>query len=145
MSVVTPIVDAASSPRPALGPHGLAQRVPCRICKVATGEPCVDAATTRSDPHHSRWIRYQQSIRTQPFHAIVLRDVGDDVCAGDLVTCVSDPAHHRFTIVADTLGRLANEEPVATRDVEFRGFIGDLADRRILRPGAARRAHGRTA
>ncbi|WP_226343842.1 zinc finger domain-containing protein [Agilicoccus flavus] len=145
MSVATPIVGAAPSPRLVLGPHGLAQRVPCRICGATVGQPCTADDVARDDPHHSRWIGYQKTMRTRPFLAVIVHDIDADLRAGDVVTCASAENGRDVRILGDTLGRPRRAEPVSAGDVEFRAFVGESGERRSPRPGAVRRAHARPA
>ena len=126
----------------ALGPHALAQRVPCTICRAMTGMPCVDAdGGERTDPHHSRWIRYQHLIRQRPFTAVVRRKVDDLVEVDDVLLCVATDESGRLRVLADGLGHQTRPEYIDARAVEFRSFVEESSRRHTPRRGPHPRTH----
>lgn len=134
---MTAIVDGRQSRQVALGPHDLARRVPCSICRAGTGKPCQDNdGSERNDPHHSRWIRYQHLMRQRPFTAVVREPVDEHLHLGDVLLCVATPEARTLRVLADGLGNKGGPEFVDARAVEFRAFIEDtgrVAPRRTAR------------
>lgn len=133
-----------TTPRPkALGPHGLAQQVDCRICSAGTKQPCVgDDGTPRTDPHHSRWMRYQRLVRRQPFVAVALRDIAPGLRAGDPLVCVATDRGAEFDVVGDGLGRrFTTPSTVDASAVDFRAFLDERGGRSAVGRHGRRRAH----
>ncbi len=134
---MTAIVDGVPARHIALGPHDLARRVPCTICRADTGAPCLDPdGLERTDPHHSRWIRYQHLMRQRPFTAIVRQAVDERLSVGDVLLCVATPEARTLRILADGMGTTDGPEFIDARAVEFRAFIEEsarLSPRRVGR------------
>ncbi len=141
MTAMTATLGSGSPRHIALGPHDLAQRVPCTICRADTSEPCVEAeGVVREDPHHSRWIRYQHLMRQRPFTAILREPVDERLNVGDVLLCVATPEARTLRILTDGLGQRGGPEFVDARAVEFRAFIEESA--RMATPRRAARARG---
>ena len=120
---MTAIVDRKRARQVALGPHDLARRVPCSICRADTGKPCQDNDGERSDPHHSRWIRYQHLMRQRPFTAIVREAVDERLSVGDVLLCVATREPRTLRVLADGRGSQDGPEVIDAGAVEFRAFI----------------------
>lgn len=137
---MTAIVDGRPARHVALGPHDLARRVPCTICRAETGAPCLDeAGAERTDPHHSRWIRYQHLMRQRPFTAIVREPTDERLRVGDVLLCVATPEPRTLRVLADGMGSQQGPEFVDARTVEFRAFIEETA--RLTPRRVGRRPH----
>ena len=120
--------------RIALGPHDLARRVPCTICRAQTGDPCRDPDdSVRNDPHHSRWIRYQHLMRQRPFTAVVREDV-DSLRVGDVLLCVTTAEPRTLRVLADGMGPHEGPEFIDARIVEFRAFVEESSRLTPRRP-----------
>ncbi len=126
----------------ALGPHDLAQRVPCTICRATAGEPCLESdGGERADPHHSRWIRYQHLMRQRPFTAVVREAVDDRLVVGDILLCIATPEARTLRILADGLGQRQAPEFIDASAVEFCSFIEESARMAAPRRNARSRPH----
>lgn len=126
-----------------LGPHGLAQRVDCRICAAGTNQPCLDGnGSPRTDPHHSRWTRYQRLVRRRPFIAVVLRDLPPALRPGDVLVCVASDRGGTVDVIGDGTGRrFTTPTTVDASAVDFRAFVDERGGHdRVGRRG---RRHGR--
>lgn len=136
---MTASIDGKPARHVALGPHALARRVPCSICRADTGTACQDHdGTERNDPHHSRWIRYQHLTRRRPFTAVVRESVDEHVHIGDVLLCVATAEARTLRVLADGLGHRHRGGPefIDARAVEFRAFIEEnarMAPRRTQR------------
>lgn len=132
--------------RIALGPHDLARRVPCTICRAETGAPCLDPDDSiRTDPHHSRWIRYQHLMRQRPFTAVVREPVDPSMNVGDVLLCVATAEPRTLRVLADGMGTHTGPELIDARSVEFRSFIEEPASRLTPRRAGRRPQLGATA
>lgn len=142
MTAMTATVGSAAPRNIALGPHDLAQRVPCTICHADTGEPCLESdGGQREDPHHSRWIRYQHLMRQRPFTAILREPVDERLSVGDVLLCVATPEARTLRILTDGLGQRGGPEFVDAGAVEFCAFIEESARLATPRRTARARAH----
>lgn len=140
------MTDTTSAPRSgrhvALGPHDLAQRVPCTICRATAGEPCLESdGDERADPHHSRWIRYQHLMRQRPFTAVVRERVDERLAVGDILLCVATPEARTLRVLADGMGHRQGPEFIDAGTVEFCSFIEESARMSVPRRNARSRTH----
>lgn len=115
-----------------LGPHDLAQRVPCTICSSDVGTPCHDAGAVRDDPHHSRWIMYQRLIRERPFTATV-RSTADGYAEGELLVCVTAVDGTHLDVLSEPPAGVERSARVSNRFVRFQAFVDESAARTALR------------
>ncbi|MDO5712688.1 MAG: hypothetical protein Q4P32_13260 [Micrococcales bacterium] len=144
MTAMNATLDPGASRHIALGPHALAQRVPCTICHAGTSEPCLESdGTERADPHHSRWIRYQHLMRQRPFTAILREPVDERLAVGDVLLCVATPEARTLRVLTDGMGHRQGPETVDARAVEFCAFIEETARRAMPRRGARSRSQRR--
>lgn len=137
---MTATVGTTPNRQLALGPHDLAQRVPCTICHAVTGAPCTEPdGLERVNPHNSRWIRYQHLMRQRPFTARVVQPVDERVEVGDLLLVVATPEGNVLRVLPDGMGSRDLPEYIDAGAVDFQAFVEDARHGVRGQRGAARR------
>ncbi|MBO3143650.1 zinc finger domain-containing protein [Dermatophilus congolensis] len=130
-------MPASTSGHLFLSPHDLAQRVPCRICAAEIGAPCTDDGALREDPHHSRWIMYQRSIRERPFTATI-RSTGDGFTEDEVVIVVTSLEGGHLEVLSEPPSGVTRPSQIPARRVRFQAFVDDSRARSALRHAARR-------